>query len=283
MIKVEKIQVMNFEGAFRGLRNPLESWAQGDSYFGIDDLGWEPVGIGDVIYDYSDKDENNDPIENSEINNKIYDMSYIKTDGDLVEVAAIGPKDLALAQKLILAGSDHSKFMRQIFVSMDITAPLYWWKEMDTYKVGTVANSCSTMHKLASTPITREMFSFDKELNELGTWSPIGANYLENFEGHIQHIINICEAYRKTYLETKDIRYWRALIQLLPSSWNQTRTWTANYAVLRNIYFARGFHKLVEWREFCKIILRLPWGEELICVKQSDMLPEKNYRLFLDQ
>ena len=272
MIKVEKIQVMNFEGAFRGLRNPLESWAQGDSYFGIDDLGWEPVGIGDVIYDYSDKDENNDPIENSEINNKIYDMSYIKTDGDLVEVAAIGPKDLALAQKLILAGSDHSKFMRQIFVSMDITAPLYWWKEMDTYKVGTVANSCSTMHKLATTPITKDCFSFDNGLPEDDEFSFV-ANGL----------ISDCERLRKYYLETKDIRYWRALIQLLPSSWNQTRTWTADYAVLRNIYFARGFHKLMEWRTFCKIILGLPWGEELICVKQSDMQPGKNYRLFLDQ
>lgn len=126
MIKVENIQVMNFEGALRGMRNPLESWAQGDSYFGIDNLDWEPVGIGDVIYDYTDKDENNDPIENDSINDKVYGTSYIKTDGDLVEVAAIGPKDLALAQKLILAGSDHSKFMRQIFVSMDITAPLYW-------------------------------------------------------------------------------------------------------------------------------------------------------------
>lgn len=145
-------------------------------------------------------------------------------------------------------------------------------KEMDTYKVGTVANSCSTMHKLATTPITKDCFSFDNGLPEDDEFSFV-ANGL----------ISDCERLRQYYLETKDIRYWRALIQLLPSSWNQTRTWTADYAVLRNIYFARGFHKLMEWRTFCKIILGLPWGEELICVKQSDMQPEKKYRLFVEE
>lgn len=178
---------------------------------------------------------------------------------------AIGPNDLALAQKLIGSKTnDHSKFLRQIMVSMHITAPLYWWKEMDQYRIGVTTNSESTMHRLAKTPITMNCFSFDEELSSLSTWEPIGSDYCENFNNHIQNIINICEAYRKTYIETKDTRYWRALIQLLPSGWNQTRHWTANYAVLRNIYTSRRGHKLTEWQTFCEEIEKLPYGKELI-------------------
>jgi hypothetical protein len=140
---------------------------------------------------------------------------------------------------------------------------------MDTYKVGTVANSCSTMHKLASTPITRECFSFDEELDDLDTQF-----YGQEVEGFLEYFslglmnettISTCERLRQKYLETKDKRYWRALIQLLPESWNQKRTWTANYQVLRAIYFARRHHRLSEWHEFCRMIEQLPYGKELIC------------------
>lgn len=238
MIDITKINVFNLQGALRGMRNPLESWSKSDSQF--------------FCY-YSLTDRRCEYHEGCAV--------------------SLGKEDLALAQKLILAGSDHSKFMRQIFVSMDINAPLYWWKEMSTYKVGTVANSCSTMHKLAATPITKEMFSFDEELDALDI-----QNYKEEYDGWrpylslgkcIEEHINNCEVLRLKYLETKDVRYWRALVQLLPSSWNQKRTWTANYAVLRNIYFARRNHKITEWVEFCKRIEKLPYAKELICCEKE--------------
>ena len=187
--------------------------------------------------------------------------SWHKSDSwfdDEINLFQIGEVDLELAQRLIKSGTDHSKFMRQIFVSMDITAPLYFFKELDTYKVGTTANSTSTMHKLATTPITRECFSFDNLEEEIDT-------YAICFMDYVEYIVSVCEVIRQKYIETKNEIYWRMLIQLLPESWNQTRTWTANYAVLRNIYFARRNHKLIEWREFCKIIETLPYGKELIC------------------
>ena len=155
----------------------------------------------------------------------------------------IGPKDLALARKLIAAGTDHSKFMRQILVSMDITAPLYWWKEFDTYKVATVGNSESTMHRLAHTPITPECFSFDSIIDDYQCANCDSTVPLE------QMLCGIYENYRLRYLETGDKRYWRALIQLLPSSWNQKRHWTGNYAVLQNLMHSRANHKLIEWQQ----------------------------------
>lgn len=206
MILIDKIDVGNFEGAFRGLRNPLNSWRLSDSYI--------------------DK------------NNKF----------------VLGEKDLDLAQRMIKGGPDESKFLRQIFISMDITAPIYWWKEMSTYKVGTTANSCSTMHKITANPITIGDFSFDKETKKLCLKS-------------LQAMVGVCEQLRSDYLKTKNKLYWRALIQTLPMSYNQKRTWTANYAVLRNIYFARKNHKLTEWHSFCKMIEELPYGKELICYK----------------
>lgn len=183
------------------------------------------------------------------------DSGYPWTGEDLrTKEFAIGPNDLALAQKLIGSKTnDHSKFLRQIMVSMHITAPLYWWKEMDTYKVGTTANSESTMHKLATTPITIEHFSFDNDIEGEDEWFEVSKN-----------IAYDCERLRQYYLDTKDIRYWRALIQLLPSGWNQMRHWTANYAVLRNIYTSRRGHKLTEWQTFCEEIEKLPYGKELI-------------------
>ena len=179
--------------------------------------------------------------------------SYAKSDSAFSSnCVALGENDLALAQRLITAGSPHDKFMRQIFVSVDITAPLYWFKEADTYKVGTTANSTSTMHRLASTPITLDCFETDD------FWAAVPNNQF------IEAQINFLEELRQKYLETKDIRYWKELIRWLPESWLQTRTWTANYEVLRNIYFQRQGHKLTEWHSFCEWVESLPYAKELI-------------------
>ena len=162
----------------------------------------------------------------------------------------LGENDLSLAKRLCSAGSDHRKFIRQILVSMDITAPLYWWKEFDTYKVGTVANSCSTMHKIHSKPFTLEDFSVDHMTG--GT--------LAEFEKWVAYM----ESVRLRYLESKDKADWYDMIQLLPTSYNQMRTVTLNYEVLANIYYARRSHKLAEWHTFCDAILELPYAKELI-------------------
>lgn len=171
------------------------------------------------------------------------------------EPLKIGPNDLKLARKLVRAGNEHAKFMRQIFVSVDITAPLYWWKEFDTYKVGTVANSTSTMHKLTAAPITRGKFEFDDEIFF------VGLKDKDAVQKFIDDAVANCDYLRNKYLETKDERYWRALIQLLPESYNQTRTITMSYANLRNIYFQRRNHKLKEWHKFCDWIHTLPYNE----------------------
>lgn len=168
----------------------------------------------------------------------------------------IGPNDLNLMKRLSMAGPDHGKYLRFINVTCDITAPLYWWKEFDTYKVGTVANSCSTMHKIHSKPIELSDFSIDDF-------------YIEDegidLEDCFINVIADCESLRLKYLETKDKKYWRGLIQLLPSSYNQKRTVQFNYAVLKNIYHARRNHKLDCWIEFCEWIEGLPYAKELIC------------------
>ena len=220
MIKIENIEVFNFEGAFRGLRNPMNSWNKSDSY--IDAL-----------------------------TNK-----YI-----------VGENDLKLAQRMIGAGTDESKFMRQIFVSMDITAPLYWWKEADTYKIATVSNSCSTMHKITSSEITEENYSFDPEPDKTLTDLPTD-DYVRILDIKNRAVADV-EWLRKKYNETKDKRYWRLLIQINPDGWLQKRTWTGNYQNLRNMYFARKNHKLIEWRQFCQIIEQLPYSKELICYKKD--------------
>ena len=164
---------------------------------------------------------------------------------------------------MIKAGTSDRKFMRQIFVSVDITAPLYWWKEFDTYKVGTVANSTSTMHKLASTPITFDCFEMD-DFENLRVYDNEPYN-TDTFVTEIwDDIIGYCETLRLRYNETKDKRYWKELIRILPEAWLQTRTVTLNYEVLRNIYFQRRYHKLIEWHRFCEWIESLPYGKELI-------------------
>ena len=176
-----------------------------------------------------------------------------------IENTSIGKNDLELMQKLIKAGSEHRKFLRQIFVAVDITAPLYFFKELDTYKVGTVANSTSTMHKLASTPITIDCF-------EMGDFTPL----IDNFKIDLswQTIMTYLEQLRQRYNETKDKRYWKELIRLLPESWLQKRTITMNYENILNMYRQRKNHKLTEWsKSFCDWVKTLPYAEELICLE----------------
>lgn len=178
------------------------------------------------------------------------DSAY-NEDGDYI----LGENDLGLGMRLAKAGSDHRKFIRQIFVSVDITAPLYWWKEFDTYKVGTVANSTSTMHKLHSKPIVMEDFSFDKLTGES--------------ERFAREMVDYIESVRLKYMENKDKAYWWDLIQLLPSSYNQMRTCTMNYENLTNMYYARRNHKLDEWHVFCDWVKSLPYANEFILTKED--------------
>lgn len=168
----------------------------------------------------------------------------------------LGDKDKDLAQRLIDGGSVNSKFLRQIFVSVDINAPLYWWKEMDQYRIGCTTNSCSTMHKLSTTPITKDLFSFPA--------LPARENAQE-YSVIDEELIPFLEHLRQLYLETNDKRYWDYLIAALPEGWNQKRTWTADYEVLRSIYYWRRNHKLGEWRSFCEWIEQsVPYSKELI-------------------
>ena len=168
----------------------------------------------------------------------------------------LGPNDLDLAKRLARAGSDHRKYLRQIFVTVDITAPLYWWKEFDTYKVGTVANSCSTMHKIHTKPFGREDFSCDR-LDEVGL-------------AVLDSLIAYLEAERQKFCENKENRQpWHNMIQLLPSSYNQMRTVTMNYENLINMYYARKNHKLAEWHTLCDWIRSLPYAEDLILIKEK--------------
>ena len=178
----------------------------------------------------------------------------------------IGENDMKLAQTLIKAGNEHRKFMRQIFVSVDITAPLYWWKEFDTYKVGTVANSTSTMHKITSQPITLDCFEIDDYDRNLSLAdNPKDDDGLDNISTFEEDIIYVLENIRQKYLETKDKRYWKELVRWLPESWLQKRTITMNYENVRNMYFQRRNHKLTEWSEsFIKWVESLPYAEELI-------------------
>lgn len=218
-MKFEKTDIWGFENAIRGMRNPMNSWDKSDS--------------GRRLLDTA--------------------CSNIK-----YEQFCIGNNDLNLMQRLIRGGSEHRKCLRQIFVSVDITAPLYWWKEMNQYKVGTTTNSQSTMHKLATTPITINCF-------EISDYEEITFGVGEILSPHM--IIEYCEKLRQKYLETKDKTYWKELIRWLPESWLQTRTWTANYEVLRNIVHQRQGHKLTEWQSFIDWVDTLPYADELIFYK----------------
>ena len=218
MIRVEHVEVFNFEGAIRGLRNPMNSWNKSDSY------------VCDEKHCGSCKQ-----------NPKTRDCS--QPDGFIV-----GKNDLALMKKLYKAGTEHRKYLRQIFVSMDIVAPLYWWKEMDTYKVGTVANSCSTMHKIAAKEFELDDFSHEHILD----------THL------IFDIIEELNHYRRLYLETKEKEYWWKMIQLLPSSYNQRRTITMTYENVVSMIKQRDHHKLDEWNILSDIFKQLPYIEEIM-------------------
>ena len=265
-MKFENTDVWGFKHAISGMRNPLESWNKSDTRFDVPCYKHCPVGVtmGEVIECQEECGE--DP-------NKCLDC---KVSGSDIYPVVIGSEDMALMQKLIKAGSEHRKFMRQIFVSVDITAPMYWWSEFDTYKVGTVANSTSKMHKLASTPITKDCFEMDDfsnvELYEYGDY---------DFEKEIWNAqIELFECLRKKYLETKDKKYWKELIRLLPESWLQKRTVTMDYENILSMCGKgqRRFHKLNEWsgvdnpekENFIKWARSLPYAKELIFLDETD-------------
>ena len=250
MIKLENTEVVGWEHAIRGMRNPMNSWEKSDSK-------WYSIGI---------------PTSNpAAINDKYLSQKY-----------CLGDNDLDLMKNLRNAGTDHRKFMRMITVYLDITAPLYWWKEFDTYKVGTVANSCSTMHKIHDKEFTLEDFSCEHLFKE----DDVGGMYYsataeEEFTSIdvLKVIIEALNTYRKTYIAVKadtvsdydhmSKEYWWQMIQLLPSSYNQKRAVMLNYEVLANMYKSRRNHKLDEWIDFCAEIERLPYSE-LITKKEDD-------------
>lgn len=229
MIKFEHTNVMNFDGALRGLRNPLNSWHKSDSKIC------------------------------GQMNCKDCEFRGTKCDDfGVTDLVHIGENDLKLAKNLIKAGSDHRKFMRQIIVSVDITAPLYWWKEFDTYKVGTVANSTSTMHKIHSKPFELSDFSTDK--------------MVDSAKDCMENILNTLENLRQEFLKDKSNNKdsWYSIIQLLPESYNQKRTVTLNYENAISMYYSRRNHKLSEWHVFCDWILSLPYFKELFSLEENE-------------
>lgn len=238
MIKIENVEIMGWEHVIRGMRNPMNSWEKSDS--GICKGGDDGIGCRNcAAYDCE----------------HTYDQSW-----------QLGKADHELMMRLVAGGPTHAKYRRMITVYMDITAPLYWWKEFDTYKVGTVANSCSTMHKIAAKGFTIEDFSCE-HLNRIGT-------------SILWDVIDILNIARKLYLDggnykgeyyiPKDKRVWWQMIQLLPSSYNQKRTIMLNYEVLAGIYPMRKNHKLDEWVEFCKWIESLPYSEIIVGEKKEN-------------
>lgn len=290
-MQFENTRTYNFEGAFKGMRNPMNSWDRSDSFFGMTDMYMEDslTDVCDAWIEYENIERRERGAEeyshDMERYQEYYDIlgkyeDWLTGEGilnkdkyeEIYDVAFLGPNDLNLAQKLIFAGDEHAKFMRQIFVSVDITAPLYWWKEFDTYKVGTVANSTSTMHKLTAEPITKEMFDFMDNGDEIvvSQGKSINGEWEYVFSDYVDDIIDICEQLRQKFNETGDAVYWRALIQILPSAFLQTRTITMSYANLRNIYFQRKNHKLKEWHQFCEDWLpTLPYAKQLILVGEN--------------
>jgi hypothetical protein len=253
MIKIENVMTVGWEPAIRGARNPMNSWEKSDSLF-LNYYDEETNSI--VAYDLS----HNTAEIDSWTNSIAWTEAGVK----------IGPNDLKLLTNLAKAGSDEAKFRRMIVVYLDVTAPMYWWKECDTYKVGTVRNSCSTMHKIHAKEFTLDDFSWEQLLNngnDLFNYEFGKGNYatqiqpLQFLTNFIIPSLNEC---RNLYLKTKDKKYWWQMIQLLPSSYNQRATFMLNYEVLANMYHARKNHKLDEWRTFCKWIETLPYAEELI-------------------
>ena len=248
-MRFENTEVMNFEGALRGMRNPKNSWERSDSSYCA--------------------------TSTSNCNTCLIRIGCTGSDKDIETKYIIGSNDMKLAQQLIRAGSEHRKFMRQIFVSADITAPLYWWKEFDTYKIGTVANSTSTMHKLAKTPITLDCFEiYDYEDSIMKYERDDGVYPMHSI------FIEFLEHIRRKYLETRDKRFWKELIRWLPESWLQTRTVTMSYENLLAMCSKgqRRFHKLNEWSgqddntkpNFISWARTLPYAQELIFIDEVE-------------
>lgn len=229
MIIIEDEEIVGWEAAITGMRNPMNSWNKSDSWY----------GCGSEFDDHLEPED--------------CDMDNCRSCH-----FCIGNNDLDLMKRLAKAGTDHRKFMRMIVVYADVTAPLYWWKEFDTYKVGTVRNSCSTMHKITEKEFTLDDFSHEhlltSDISEKGTSL-----------GLMKDIVDLLNTYREEYLNSKDKIYWWQLIQLLPSSYHQRATVMLNYEVLANIYHSRKNHKLDCWVDFCKWIETLPYAKELIC------------------
>lgn len=280
-MKFENTVVNNFQGAFRGLRNPLESWSKSDSRFGISELEYCDYDYEIAAY-YIEANEKYDFDEEYDLWDEAIEKyaQWLRKNGVLrcdydhnaIEYAYLGPKDLDLAHRMIKAGASDSKFLRQIKVCVDITAPLYWFKQFDTYKIGTTANSTSTMHKLSSTPITIDCFETDDYnrnliLSESNEKDAVISFAVDDFS---KELIENLEKLRIKYNETKDQKYWKELIRWLPNGWLQTRTITMNYAVIRNIYFQRLHHRLSEWKQFCNWVETLPYSDDLITYTGKD-------------
>ena len=244
MLKIEKTEVVGWEAAIRGMRNPMNSWDQSDSFICREET----------------------EMTNEEIEAKCGKCPRDTTTCGIYDKDPhfiIGSNDLNLIMKLRAAGIDHRKFMRMIEVYVDITAPLYWWKEFDTYKVGTVANSCSTMHKIHTKEFTVDDFSHEHLIDSIDeNWDIAAGDECRSTPLDILYdVINALNIYREKYLETKDKKYWWQMIQLLPSSYNQKRTIMMSYEVLANIYKSRRHHKLDEWHTLCDWIEGLPYSE----------------------
>lgn len=235
MLEIKDYEVMGFRMAIRGMRNAMNSWDKSDS---------EQCGFR---------------CSTTDVNIEDFKCNWMCGENFLSGYTQIGSADLKLAKNLIKAGSSDRKFLRMIHVQADVLAPLYWWKEADTYKVGTTMNSCSTMHKIHSKSITLDDFSIEDVVVEDG---PVGLK----LEDCLSNVVEDCEMLRKKYIKSKDKRYWKALIQLLPSSYNQLRTWDLDYETLLSIYFQRRSHKLDEWKKFCDWIISLPYMKEFISV-----------------
>jgi hypothetical protein len=248
-MKIEKILTSNWQNAFRGMRNPYDSWDKSDSFFGIEHY----AQLGKI-----------------ERLNPTCKIEKINEDEDLIEYVALGPEDIDLAQRLIKGGPVHSKFLRQIFISMDITAPLYLWKELDTYKVATTANSCSTMHTIQKTPITLDLFETDDYNKTIcGDWPencimPVLEELRQKHLEYKQKSFNEEDPEKARQLLQQSNAYWKELIRWLPEGWLQKRTWTGNYETARNILKWRDPHKLTEWVPICDALKSLPFANELL-------------------
>ena len=255
MIKIEETETYGWKAAIRGMCNPMNSWDKSDS-----GICYKEVACHSC---------------NENRNNCAYNLGH--------NGFVIGDNDMKLMHRLCAAGTDHRKFMRMLTVSCDITAPLYWWKEFDTYKVGTVANSCSTMHKIHAKKFTIDDFSHEHLIEEsddfeVGVWwGTDGVNRIEP-KDILETIIESLNACREAYVKTKDKKYWWQMIQLLPSSYNQKRTVMMNYEVLTNIYNSRKNHKLDEWHDFCDWIKTLPYSDFITGKADATDLYRKAFR-----